>query len=182
MKPPRRELFSKTLFQQRAIMVAIDEAHCIYEWLEHAYFIALIIRVTCATLHCAGDLTSGWHSTRLVPHENSIHVPNCFSFSSNRVRDCRLSRAYKPHFCEEPHQQSQYLLLCHKGVKYESKYMYNSSQAVYLYIFVFVFCRKILVTLPCALKNPHRKKLVCYLGETGVPNKHRVCYCISLTH
>ena len=28
----------------------------------------------------------------------------------------------------------------------------------------------------------HRKKLVCYLGKTGVPNKHRVCYCISLTH
>ena len=32
VKPPWRELFSNALFQQNAVMVAIDEAHCIYEW------------------------------------------------------------------------------------------------------------------------------------------------------
>ena len=28
----------------------------------------------------------------------------------------------------------------------------------------------------------HRKKKVCCLDKTGVPNKHRVCYFMSLTH
>ena len=45
VKPPWRELFSKNLFQQCAVMVAIDEAHCIHKWLEHAYFITIITRV-----------------------------------------------------------------------------------------------------------------------------------------
>jgi len=31
--PPWRELFSKPVFQQNAVMVAVDEAHCIHEWL-----------------------------------------------------------------------------------------------------------------------------------------------------
>ena len=34
VKPPWRKLFSNTRFQQNAVMVAIDEAHCIHEWLD----------------------------------------------------------------------------------------------------------------------------------------------------
>ena len=37
--------------------------HIASEWLEHAYFIISIMQVTWAALHCAGDVTSGWHST-----------------------------------------------------------------------------------------------------------------------
>ena len=66
VKPPWRELFSNTLFQRNGVMVAIDEAHCIHEWLGQC-FITLVIQVTChATLHCTGDLTSVEHSTTLV--------------------------------------------------------------------------------------------------------------------
>ena len=81
-------------------------------------------------------------------------MPYCFSFSSNRVGDCRFSRAHKSRFCEERHQQTQYLLLCHKEIKYASKYMYSISPVQHLYKFACVSCRKILVTLPCTLKNP----------------------------
>ena len=75
VKPPWRELFSNTLFQQNGVMVAIDEAHCIYEWLGQC-FITLVIQGTChATLHCTEDLTSIKHSTRLDRLRTFTKVP-----------------------------------------------------------------------------------------------------------
>ena len=157
VKSPWRELFSKTLFQQRAVMVAIDEVHCIHEWLEHAYFITLN-----TWLHVPHCIVQGtWLPDGIPqdwwikgPHKNSIHVPYCFSISSNRVGDCRFSRVHKSRFCEEAHQPTQYLLLCHKEVKYASKYMYSISPVTHLYKFACVACRKILIALPCTIKNP----------------------------
>ena len=58
------EAIFKYPVQQNGIMVAIDETHCIREWLGQCF---IRYSVTChATLHCTGDLTSVEHSTGLV--------------------------------------------------------------------------------------------------------------------
>ena len=80
-------------------------------------------------------------------------MPDCFSFSSNRIGDCRLSRAHKPNFREESHQQSQYLLLRCKEVKYEHKYDISGLSALYVQICLLLL-QKDLGSLAIRLKDP----------------------------
>ena len=124
VKPPWRELFSKNLFQQCAVMVAIDEAHCIHEWLEHAYFITIITRA-----HVPYCIVQGAWLLDGIPQDGGLRASqkfcscaSCLSFSSIRVGDYSSSRAHKSCFCEELLQESQVLILCHNEITYEHVY------------------------------------------------------------
>ena len=123
---------SNTLFQQNAVMLAIDEAHCIHEWLDQV-FITLVVLVTCVTLQLHREPTA-FNKIGKGTHKSSVYMPECFSSSSNKIKDCKLSRAHKTNFCEESHQQSQYLLLCCKEVEYDCKYDISSLSAPYVQI------------------------------------------------
>ena len=121
VKPPWRELFSKNLFQQCAVMMAIDEAHCIHKWLEHAYFITIITRV-----HVPHCIVQGTLLLDAIPQDgglrasqNSIHVP---ATSASPQGDYSSSRAHKSFFCEELLQESQLLILCHNEITYNLVY------------------------------------------------------------
>lgn len=87
---------SNTLFQQNAVMLATDEAHCIHEWL-HQFFITLVVLVTCVTLQLYRE-PRALHKIG----KGSVYVPECFSSNSNRIKDCRLSRAQKPISVKNP--------------------------------------------------------------------------------
>lgn len=108
VKPPWRELFSKNLFQQCAVMVGIDEAHCIHEWLENVHFITIITRV-----HVPHYIVQGTWLLDGIPQDGELRVSqkfhscaSCLSFSSNRVGDYSSSRAHKSCFCEELLQEA----------------------------------------------------------------------------
>ena len=80
----------------------------------------------------------------------------------------------------------------------------NPSNTVYIYVYGCTFRKnatktQYLITVSWDIKpgygsvcidtkvvfiiaHLHRKKKVCCLGKTAVPNKHRVCYFMSLTH
>lgn len=52
---PWRNLFTNAEFQQKLCIIAVDEAHCIFEWLGSLSYIFVILQ---KCLYCSGDLIS----------------------------------------------------------------------------------------------------------------------------
>ena len=87
MSPPWRSLLENDLFQQNLVLVAVDEAHCIWEWW-------LPSRVTVRCYECAsssiGDQSSAFQNLVLWSHWPRLHLPKHFKrsiFSSPALSD-----------------------------------------------------------------------------------------------